>query len=177
LKKIVAVILMILLLTPTIVSAHTGLSSSNPANGQVVNMELQQITLSFEGKIEKLSTMKLIKDGTEIPFREIQVEQQQMIGNLPTPLENGSYTIKGDIPFTVQLEKDDDPLTPTNETDKLDSDENVNDDTKQEQTKDTEVENSQEVSVSANDSLRTTLLIGLIGILGLGLLIFFRKKR
>ena len=39
--------------------AHTGLESYTPQNGDIVNEELKQITLTFEGKVEQGSTFEL----------------------------------------------------------------------------------------------------------------------
>lgn len=103
---------------PTITSAHTGLESSDPAEGEVVKEELTKITLQFKTEIENLSTMKIVKDdGQEVKIDSVIVQEKTMSGELPRSLENGSYTIQwkiigtdghpieGDIPFSVQAEQ------------------------------------------------------------------------
>ena len=64
-------------LLPSIISAHTHLANSNPAEGQVVVDELKEIILTFDGNIEKLSSMKVFKDGTELAPVQIQIEARE----------------------------------------------------------------------------------------------------
>ncbi len=106
---------LIFLCIPSIGHAHSYLSSSNPKAKEIVTEPLETITLTFETKIEKLSTMHLLSTGNEIPFNNITVKDNQLIGNFSTPLENGSYTIvwkivgedghpiTGEIPFEVKV--------------------------------------------------------------------------
>ena len=69
--------------------AHTGLESSSPQNGDIVNEELQQITLTFEAKIEQGSTFELQNsNGDSIPVENISISENQMVGNFSNPLEN-----------------------------------------------------------------------------------------
>jgi copper resistance protein C len=115
-KKLLFLFICTLVMLPTIASAHTELTSSNPAKGQVVTEDLTEILLTFAGKIESLSTMKLMRDGQEIPLH-VDLQEKQMKSTLSNPLENGSYTIDwriagedghlitGEIPFTVQKEQ------------------------------------------------------------------------
>jgi copper resistance protein C len=117
LKKFSLLILCLLVLLPSVVSAHTHLSLSNPLEGQVIVDELKEITLTFDGNIEKLSSMKIVKDGSELPSLQVQIEAQKMFAILQEPLENGVYVIQwniagedghpitGEINFTVQKEE------------------------------------------------------------------------
>src|SRR4051794_680870 len=113
-KKILLLLISMLVMLPAIASAHTELTNSNPTSGQVVKEDLKEIVLTYEGKIESLSTMKLVKEGEGVPLVSATPKENQLIGTLAAPLENGSYTIKwsiagedghpisGEIPFTVQ---------------------------------------------------------------------------
>ena len=104
-------------LLPSIISAHTHLANSNPAEGQVVVDELKEIILTFDGNIEKLSSMKVFKEGTELAPLQIQIEAERMVGILAEPLANGAYIIQwniagvdghpisGEINFTVQRDE------------------------------------------------------------------------
>ncbi|MDQ6596378.1 copper resistance protein CopC [Bacillus salipaludis] len=115
-KKLLFLLITLLVMIPTIASAHTELTSPTPAANQVVKEDLKTIVLTYEGKIESLSTMDLIKDGQKIFFVSVTPKDNQMIGTLSAPLENGSYTIqwsiagahghpiKGEIPSKVQKE-------------------------------------------------------------------------
>jgi copper resistance protein C len=191
-KNTIALILFILIFIPSIVSAHTGLSSSNPAEGQVVATELSEITLSYEGSIEKLSTMKLVSDGAEIPFEQIQVVEKQMVGTLAKTLENGSYQIqwsiagedghpiKGEINFSVQMiAKSEVPAPDLSDTDQVKKDEEqpVTESEQQDQTKETDLGNTNEDAATKSTSTRTTMLIGLVVIIGIGFVFLIRKKR
>ena len=96
--------------------AHTGLESSSPQNGEVIDTELKEITLTFEGKIEQSSTFTLESStGESIPVDDIAVEDNILSGTLSTPLENGDYSvnwniigadghlINGEVPFSVKM--------------------------------------------------------------------------
>ena len=74
--------------------AHTGLESSTPQNGDIVNEELKQITLTFEGKVEQGSTFELQNStGQSIPLENISLSENQIVGNFANPLENGEYLV------------------------------------------------------------------------------------
>ena len=78
--------------------AHTGLESSSPQNGETISEEIQQIILTFETKIEQTSTIQLKSaDGTEIPVKEITINDNQMVGNLEAPLDHGDYQVLWNI--------------------------------------------------------------------------------
>ena len=96
--------------------AHTGLESSSPQNGDIINEELQQITLTFESKVEQGSTFELQNsDGKSIPVENISLSENQMVGNFSNPLENGEYQVtwkiigadghplEGEFSFSVDL--------------------------------------------------------------------------
>ncbi|WP_026583993.1 copper resistance CopC family protein [Bacillus sp. J33] len=116
-KKKVLFWFCLLLIIPSMASAHTELKSSVPASGQIVTGDLNEIVLTFAGEIESLSTMTLVMDGKEVPLSTVKPEGDKMIGTLSSALNEGSYTIHweiagedghqitGEIPFTVQLEE------------------------------------------------------------------------
>lgn len=103
---------------PTVVFAHTELTSSYPKSGQVITLEMKEISLTFAGEIETLSTMSLWKDGQEVHFTSIKTQGNQLVGLLEQPLKSGAYLlnwniagedghpITGEIPFMVQLPKE-----------------------------------------------------------------------
>jgi copper resistance protein C len=173
-----------LVMIPIIASAHTKLTSSNPAEGQVVKEELTEIVLMYAGNIESLSTMTLEKDGQEIPFISVKPKEKQMVGTLAAPLENGSYLIKwiiagedghqikGEIPFSVQMEQKLEQKTETKEpvtTEKEESkvveqEQNVDDNTKEE---------------TAEPALMLNIIIPVVVLLILvvGVFLLFRRKK
>ncbi|SOC11464.1 hypothetical protein SAMN05880501_106163 [Ureibacillus xyleni] len=80
------------------VLAHTGLESSSPQQGEVVEEDLKQIQLTFETKIEHGSSFTLQNTtGETIEVDNIKVVDHQLIGDLPTPLQNDDYIINWNI--------------------------------------------------------------------------------
>lgn len=78
--------------------AHTGLESSSPKNGDVINEELQRITLTFEGKVEQGSTFGIQNStGKSISVENISLSENQIVGNFSNPLENGEYQVNWKI--------------------------------------------------------------------------------
>ena len=78
-------------------NAHTGLESSVPAEGEVIQKALQEIVITFEGKIEKTSSFSLINEkGDEMPIKNITVTDRQMIGTVEG-IPNGAYIIEWSI--------------------------------------------------------------------------------
>ncbi len=114
-KGLSFLILFMLFIFPSLTSAHTTLESSNPSDGQVITEPIKQVSLEFESTLEKLSTLSLIQSGKEIAVKDIKVENNKMIADLPVDLQNGNYEIQwkifgedghpitGEIEFKVQL--------------------------------------------------------------------------
>lgn len=178
---------------PSFVRAHTGLSSSNPSEGQVVTENLEQIVLTFATSIEVLSTMDLVKDGNVIPLEDIKVENKQLMGTIAKPLENGSYIIqwkivgedghpiKGEINFVVEMaqnEAEPNPVTPE-ETEGDQEDESQTDQTEETSDIQNTASDTVEKTDDQNNSSPTliTVLIVLIVIVGIVLLLFTKKKK
>lgn len=191
-KKLMIVMFCVWMIVPSVVSAHTSLSSSNPTEGQVVTENLEQINLDFATTIEELSTMELVKEGKKIALEEIRVENKQLIGRISDPLDNGSYTIlwkivgedghpiTGEINFsvqTVQNQSETTPATPEEKSDKQDPNSQSN------QTEQNSVEqnNASDTVEGADNNSSTTVLViiavSLIVIFGIALLLFTGKKK
>ncbi|MBS4190130.1 copper resistance protein CopC [Bacillus sp. FJAT-49705] len=96
--------------------AHTGLESSSPQDNEIVKEDLQEITLTFETKVEQSSTFQIKNSiGESIPIENISLTNNKIVGSLQYPLENGSYKvewniigadghpIEGEYHFTVQI--------------------------------------------------------------------------
>lgn len=118
LMKRINILLLLFLMTKTgLVSAHTGLASSTPSENEVVSQQLEEITLTFNDQIEKISTFKLLKDGKELSLLDIKVVDTQINGFLEHPLDNGFYLIEwkivgmdghpltGTVRFAVEMEE------------------------------------------------------------------------
>jgi copper resistance protein C len=184
LKKLFFLIISTLFIVPTIANAHIALTTSNPENGQVVTEDLTELVLTFEGQIESLSTMKLLKVGQEVPIN-VELQEKQMIGTLSTPLDNGSYLIEwsiagedghlitGEIPFTVQMEQEveQEQTTDTKEPITIEKDDSkAEDQLKSDNT--TEQNNTQ----SAN-MIKIIVSVVVVLILGIGIFLLFGRKK
>jgi copper resistance protein C len=184
LKKLFFIIICTLFIVPTVANAHTSLTSSNPADGQVVTEELTELFLTFAGQIESLSTMKILKDGQEVPLK-VELQEKQMIGTLSTPLDNGSYVIEwsiagedghlitGEIPFTVQMEQklEQEQTTQTKEPITTEKD-----DSKAENQAKSEQTNERNNKQSSN-SIKLIVSVAAVIILGIGMLLLFGRKK
>ncbi len=169
-----------LVLLPSIVSAHTHLAGSSPSAGQVIVEELKELTLTFDGNIEKLSSMKVLKDGKELPAIQVQIEAERMKGILQEPLENGAYVIQwsiagedghpitGEINFTVQKEEKNEEQN-TTPTDQGQGTEESSDSLDIQVTSATDEKNK-------SNSTSIITIIGFVIILGIGLLMIKRKR-
>ncbi|WP_042460093.1 copper resistance CopC family protein [Neobacillus dielmonensis] len=182
-KKIFFFFICLLVLVPSIASAHTGLESSNPASGQVITEDLKEISLTFEGEIESLSTLTLSKDGQQIPLESVP-NGKQLTAALSAPLENGAYVITwniagedghpvtGEIPFTVQ--KPEKAETQTNEP----SDSQKQEPEKTETNKqDTKQEQTNADTKESSSSLSSIISIMVVVIVIIGLFMLFKRKR
>ncbi|WP_042348725.1 copper resistance CopC family protein [Bacillus massiliigorillae] len=181
-KKSLFAFLLLLMIIPTMAYAHTGLVSSNPSEGQIIKEDLSQITLQFESEIEKLSSMKVIIDHKEIPFANLEVKGNEMMGTLSTPLENGKYTIEwkivgedghnieGEIPFNIEKEQ----------TAAINNNVSVKDDQKDSGTEKKEVQDQPKVGneETKNGSVMTIVIIIVLGILLVaGFMMLLKKKK
>ncbi|WP_052427326.1 copper resistance CopC family protein [Neobacillus niacini] len=194
-KKFSLLILFLFVLLPSMVSAHTHLAVSNPIEGQVVVNELKEITLTFDGNIEKLSSMKVIKDGAEMTALQVQIEAEKMFGILPEPLENGAYVIQwniagddghpitGEINFTVQKEEKGEGQSATIPDQGQDSSGSGEEDSVEVQitaygndgSEGIDKQNGTEEKSNSNTNSIITI-IGFVIILGIGLLLLRKKK-
>ncbi|MEH7414895.1 copper resistance protein CopC [Neobacillus drentensis] len=178
-KKILTILSCLLMILPSIASAHTELTNSYPAEHQVIKEELEEVVLTYEGKIESLSTMKLVKDGQGIPLASVTPKENQLIGTLPNPLENGTYTIQwsiagedghpitGEVPFSVQKEvKQEQTETKTPVTTK-------NDETKKENEKQ---EQTNEQPTASSSIFKNIITVVVLVILVVGGFLLLRRK-
>ncbi|WP_313892363.1 copper resistance protein CopC [Psychrobacillus sp.] len=113
-KKIIIATLACLFLFGGQALAHTGLDSSNPANGSVVSEALKEISLTFESKIEQTSSFELVNENNEkVHITNLTVSENVMTGAIDKSIENGAYKIlwkiigadghliNGEIAFTL----------------------------------------------------------------------------
>ncbi|WP_045519549.1 copper resistance protein CopC [Neobacillus niacini] len=186
-KKFILFFFCVFFILPSIISAHTSLSSSNPSEGQVVTEQLEEIILNYATTIEELSTMDLMRDGSKIPLKDIRVENKQLIGAISEPLANGSYKIQwkivgedghpitGEINFTVDRDQN------QSETDSVLIEENQGKQENNSQTNQTEQKNTSDTVEQPDNNSSSTMLVTiaivLIVIFGIVLLLLTGKKK
>lgn len=90
-------ILAALLLFVPNAAAHTYISETTPQDGSTVTEKVQQVVLTFEGKIEEGSTFKVIAaDGTAYTPQSISLVNGVLTGTFDPALPNETYTVKWD---------------------------------------------------------------------------------
>lgn len=96
-KTMLFSILAALLLFVPNAAAHTYISETTPQDGSTVTENVQQVVLTFEGKIEEGSTFKVIAaDGTAYTPQSITLEDGVLTGTFEPALPNETYTVKWD---------------------------------------------------------------------------------
>ena len=97
-KRIIYATLILLFAFSSTASAHTGLTSSSPADGEEITEDIHEIVLEFNTKIETISTVKVFNENKEeIIVRNTQVSDNVMTGGFMSPLDNGTYTVEWKI--------------------------------------------------------------------------------
>lgn len=97
-KRVISATLILLFAFTSAVSAHTGLTSSSPADGEIVAEDVHEIVLEFNSKIESTSTVKVFNENEEeIIVSNTQTSDKKMTGAFMSPLENGTYTVNWKI--------------------------------------------------------------------------------
>lgn len=169
--------------------AHTHIESSSPQSGEVITEELNEIQLTFEGKIEQNSSFTLQNTaGESISIDHISATNTILTGTLSTPLENEEYVInwtiigadghvmEGEVPFKMDL-----PTAQTNEnTEDGAVDVEVTDADLSIAT--SESESAAEVDLAESEpvekkSYLAPSLIGVLILIVIGSFIFFAKRK
>ncbi|PIC85661.1 copper resistance protein CopC [Sporosarcina sp. P20a] len=93
-KNIVMMSILLFIISANTVSAHTGLTSATPADGEVIFEEVHEIVLDFNTKIEATSTVKVFNEANEeIIVSTINVNDHVMTAGFLSPLDQGTYTV------------------------------------------------------------------------------------
>lgn len=157
-------------------SAHTYLSETSPQDGATVTENVQEIVLTFEGKIEEGSTFNVIaQDGTEYSPSATTLVDGVLTGTFEQPLANDVYTVKwnsisqdghplsGEFGFTVNAAVEKQPentvveeTEPAKEAEPIDTTERV---------KDQDIEKSNSPFVLVGGLLLVVLLVSVITLL------------
>lgn len=97
-KRIIFATLIFVFAFSSAASAHSGLTSSSPADGEEVAEDVHEIVLEFNTKIETTSTIKVFNAiEEEIIVSNIQVIDNKMTGAFKSPLDDGEYTVNWKI--------------------------------------------------------------------------------
>lgn len=96
-KKILVGIFIILFMFQTSTFAHSTLTKSSPADGQIAGNNLNELILEFDTPIENTSTITLISEtGEQIPV-EVSVDNNTIVGKINAQLKQGTYQVSWDI--------------------------------------------------------------------------------
>ena len=91
-------ILIVFLLQSEVVSAHTGITSSTPADGEVIVEEIHEVVLEFNTEIESTSTVNVSdENGEEIAISNLEIIDHIMTAAFMSPLDNGTYIVEWKI--------------------------------------------------------------------------------
>jgi methionine-rich copper-binding protein CopC len=124
-KRVLPLILVFLLLLPGAALAHSRLEQSVPASDSVLDNSPSVIEMTFNTKIEKLSSFKLLdENGEQVETERTEVDNDTLSGKVKEPLGNGTYTvdwtiigadghtINGSYAFTVNAAVQEETATP-----------------------------------------------------------------
>ncbi|MDQ6418580.1 copper resistance protein CopC [Paenibacillus sp. LHD-117] len=97
-KRILLICLALIWLLPQAALAHSKLQDTVPEKDSTSESSPQEIRLTFNTKIEKISSFKLFDaEGEEVALGETDVEGDTMSNRPTAPLANGSYKVKWTI--------------------------------------------------------------------------------
>lgn len=120
-KKIVSFFVIFFIMFLNQAFAHTSLTESNPADGEVVIEPIQELALIFGTKVEESSSITVIDSHSQpVSIEALSINYDKMTAMFFQPLENGVYEVKwniigadghpmeGNVSFTVDV-----PVTET----------------------------------------------------------------
>ncbi|WP_158583020.1 copper resistance CopC family protein [Lysinibacillus yapensis] len=170
------------------VFAHSNLSGSNPADGEVVTEPLNEITLEFEGQIEQGSFIDVTSSsGQAVEIKDIIIGDGTLTGTVAEPLPNDDYQVnwsiisedghplEGEFTFTVNA-----PETETEEAVSAEASETPKavEETTEADNQSTEAqEGAVAEEAEAESSSTTTILIVVLLIVAIVSGLFFFRKR
>lgn len=78
--------------------AHSELTGSNPTDGQVVKKALDEVSITFSGKIEKGSDITVTdSQGKEVESNDLTIDNTEMTASFDEPLENDDYKVDWNV--------------------------------------------------------------------------------
>lgn len=190
-KKILSLLgMLVLVILPNTVFAHTHMTSSTPEEGSTITEPMKEIELTFDTAIESLSTITLTKDGAEVPL-EVKAEGETLKGISSSELENGSYTadwkiigedgheMEGTLAFTVQQEvKEEEPQSSKEDESAVnEAEDKDNQKADNEKAAQTEEQTESAGSEQAENSPVMTIILVAIGVIAVIGIVFLMKKK
>ncbi len=91
-KKFIAIAFLLLFL-PVTAHAHSGLSSSTPAEGATLEGSPEEIQFLFESPIQQGDMTIKDEAGNTIKVADINFSEMELTGQLADELPNGAYTV------------------------------------------------------------------------------------
>ncbi len=78
--------------------AHSELTDSNPTDGQVVKKALDEVSITFSGKIEKGSDITVTDSkGKEVESNDLTIHNTEMTASFDKPLANDDYQVDWNV--------------------------------------------------------------------------------
>lgn len=184
-KKILLMFAILFVVLTNQAFAHTGLESSSPNDGEIVNEPLQQITLQFATKIEQTSTVDVSNsNGEQVSLGNFVIEDKEIWATFLQPLKNDIYKvswkivgedghpIEGEFYFTVD--------TPVEETPKEEQTIENSNQSKKVQNEQKEDESLSEPKKEEEQNLPTyliPLIVVVLFLVGMGLLWWLLRRK
>ncbi|MGL3067063.1 MULTISPECIES: copper resistance CopC family protein [Planococcus] len=184
-KKTALFFLFFLLLSSPAVFAHTTLESANPAEGDVVTEELQEMVLEFNTDLEQGSSFT-VEDGSgqEVPI-SVEMGEQSMTGTLGAAIANGTYTvnwkiigadghpIEGTYAFTLEISDDSSSSETTEEAVPTTEDESAD----QGGTEESQNENLAASQEATNAPYVMVIVLMVLAVIAVGTLMWVSNRR
>lgn len=149
-KKILLIAFLLMFL-PVTAHAHSGLSSSTPAEGETLEGSPAEIQFLFESPIQQGDMTVTDESGNTVAVSDISFSEMELSGQLDEELPNGTYTvdwsvisqdsheITGTLTFDVAAEEVEEPAA-----------EETNEEATEEQTSEDSTETSEETEEAAS---------------------------
>ena len=78
--------------------AHSELTDSTPTDGEVVKESIDEVSITFSGKIEKGSDMTVTdSEGDTMETKELTIENTKMTVAFEEPLDNDTYNVDWNV--------------------------------------------------------------------------------
>jgi copper resistance protein C len=177
---ITAAVFLFAMCISTTAFAHSHLSGSNPADGDVITEPLSEIVLEFDGTIEQGSFMDVTTtDGKDVEIEELIIDDGTLTGTVAEPLPNGEFQVNWNI-----ISADGHPLEgefsfTVNTTVPESEEEAIEDPVEQEKTEidDTTETAEQTMDDEESSSMTTILIVILVVIVIVGFILLIKRKK